>query len=148
MNLYVNDGTRPNPLGLLKPINTMPNGGYRPSQGGIPDFIPLDAGLLIKRETDKNPSRYDLRLFDVANNPDITKVMYPCKTEQTIDIINSRLKRRNPLKDTAGQYPTPYGARNQPVGLAQEKDQVIAKNLNVFDSNYPNKMSSFGRRPN
>ena len=64
MNLYINDGTRANPLKKLTPINTMANGGFKPSQGGKPDFIPLDAGELIEKESDRNPSRYDLRLFN------------------------------------------------------------------------------------
>lgn len=149
MNLYVNDGVKSNPTKKLTPVNTMANMGYKPSQGGKPDFIPLDAGLLIKRESDKKPSRKDLRLFDTANYPDPTREMKPCKSYATVDIINGRLKRQAPISNTNGMYPTPYsGGRNQPIGLAQERDQIISKNLNVFNSDYPNLMSSFGKRPN
>ena len=46
-------------------------------------------------------------------------------------------------------YPIPYsGGRNQPIGLAQEPNQIISKNLNVFNSDYPNLMASIGKRPN
>jgi len=150
MNLYVNDGTRANPSKQLTPVNTMPNNPkYLPKNSGKPDFIPLDAGLLIKRETDKTPSRKDLRLFATASNPDPTTEMKPCKSYATIDIINGRLKRQEPLKDSAGQYPIPYsGGRNQVIGLAQEPNQSIAKNLNVFNSDYPNLKSPIGKRPN
>ena len=147
--MYVNDGTRPNPTAQLTPVNTMPNGGYKPSQGGIPDFVPLNAGLLIKKETDKTPSRKDLRLFATASNPDPTMEMKPCKSIATVDIINGRLKRNNPLEDTAGMYPIPYsGGRNQPIGLAQEPNQMISKNLLIANSDYPNMKSSIGKRPN
>jgi hypothetical protein len=149
MNLYVNDGTRPNPTKKLTPVNTMANMGYKPSQGGIPDFIPLDAGLLIENETDKYPSREDLRLFDIAFNPDITNVMKPCKSNATVDIIDGRIKRREPRKDTKGMYPVAYaGGRNQPIGLAQEREQIIAKNMNEWDSNYPNMKTPIGKYPN
>ena len=98
MNLFINDGTKPNPTKKLTPINTMANNkAYKPSNQGIPDFIPLDAGLLIKKETDKNPDRDDLRLFDTANNPDPTSEMKPCKSYATVDIINGRLKNKNLL---------------------------------------------------
>lgn len=149
MNLYINDGTRPNPTKKLTPINTMANTGYKPSQGGIPDFVPLNAGLLIKEESDKNPDRYDLRLFNTANKPDPTDEVKPCKSYATIDIINGRLKRQEPISNTNGMYPIPYsGGRNQPVGLAQEQDQVMSKLLNAFNSDYPNLKSAIGKYPN
>lgn len=150
MNMFVNDGTRPNPTKQLTPVNTMPNNPkYMPNNSGKPDFIPLDAGLLLKRETDKTPSRKDLRLFATASNPDSTMMMKPCKSNATVDIINGRVKRNNPLKDTAGQYPIPYsGGRNQPIGLAQEPNQMISKNLLIADSFYPDVKSTIGRRPN
>ena len=148
--MYVNDGTRPNPTGQLTPVNTMPNNPkFMPNNSGIPDFVPLNAGLLIKKETDKTPSRKDLRLFGTASNPDRTMEMKPCKSYATVDIINGRLKRNNPLEDTAGMYPIPYsGGRNQPIGLAQEPNQMISKNLLIANSDYPNIKSSIGRRPN
>ena len=150
MNLYINDGTKANPTKKLTPINTMANNKrYKPSQGGKPDFIPLDAGLLIENETFKFPDRDDLRLFDTANIPDPTREMKPCKTYATIDIINGRLKRQEPISNTNGMYPTPYsGGRNQPIGLAQEKDQIISANLDTFNSDYPNLYSKIGIRPN
>lgn len=150
MNLFINDGTRPNPTKQLTPVNTMANNGaFKPGNRGIPDFIPLNAGMLIKKETDKNPDRDDLRLFDTANNPDFTNEMKPCKSIATVDIINGRLKRQNPLSNTAGMYPIPYsGGRNQPIGLAQEKNQMISSNLNGFNSDYPNMKSSIGIFPN
>ena len=149
MNLYVNDGVRPNPNKKKTPVNTMANMGYKPSQGGKPDFIPLDAGYTIRKESDMRPSRKDLRLFDTANYPDPTREMKPCKSYATVDIINGRLKRQGPISNTNGMYPIPYsGGRNQKVGLAQEKEQVISKLLNAFNSDYPNMKTSIGRFPN
>jgi hypothetical protein len=149
MNLVINDGTRPNPTRKLTPINTMANTGYKPSQGGRPNFIPLNAGELIKKETDKNPSRKDLRFFATANIPDPTMEMRPCKSHATIDIINGRLKRQQPIKNTNGMYPVPYsGGRNQPIGLAQEQNQMISKLLNGFNSDYPNMKTPIGIFPN
>ena len=149
MNLYINDGTRPNPTKKLTPVNTMANGGYKPSQGGIPDFIPLDAGLLIRRETDKKPSRKDLRYFATADRPDPTMEMKPCKSHATVDIINGRLKKQAPIRNTNGMYPVPYsGGRNQPLGLAQEQNQMISRNLNGFNSDYPNMKTPIGIYPN
>ena len=139
MNLYINDGTAPNPTKKLTPVNTMANNKkYMPKNSSKLDFIPLNAGLLIKRETDKYPSRNDLRLFATASNPDPTTEMKPCKSNQTIDIINSRIKRREPVKDTKGMYPVAYsGGRNQPVGIAQEAHQFLAKQQPVWNSDYP-----------
>ena len=152
MNVMVNDGTSPNPQRLARPNNTMPNGGYIPKMEGRDDYIPLDYKKLHNMVSDKNPSTADLKLFNGASFPDPTMNMRPCKDLPQVGIINSRNLRRPPLSsdNSINHRPLPVaGARNNPKGIAQEKDQKYAKLLNDFDSFYPNlSAGKIGRYPN
>lgn len=152
MNVMVNDGRTPNPQGIARTNNLMPNGGYMPRMEMRNDFIPLNYKKLHNRVSDKNPSTKDLKLFNGANFPDPTMNMKPCKDLPQVGIINPRNLRRSPLssENSVNHRPLPIaGARNNPIGIAQEKEQKFAPLLNNFDSFYPNlSAGKIGRYPN
>jgi hypothetical protein len=152
MNVMVNDGRTPNPQGIARTNNLMPNGGYIPRMEMRNDFIPLNYKKLHNMVSDKNPSTKDLKLFNGANFPDPTMNMKPCKDLPQVGIINPRNLRRSPLSsvNSVNHRPLPIaGARNNPIGIAQEKEQIFASQLNNFDSFYPNlSAGKMGRYPN
>lgn len=152
MNVMVNDGRTANPQGIARTNNLMPNGGYIPKMEMRNEFIPLNYKKLHNMESDKNPSTKDLKLFNGANFPDPTMNMRPCKELPHVGIINPRILRRAPVSSTGAinHRPLPVaGARNNPIGIAQENTQKFAPLLNNFDSFYPNiSAGKMGMYPN